>query len=86
MDNIAMKHGGIAEVIVTNNRDKPVFVFVYDLGPSWQVEQMFGGPYYLAYPESSKKQTFKVTVPKSVKDQGYETCVDTLKVIAANIL
>ena len=83
MDNIAMKHNTTAEVVVTNNRDKPVFVFVYDLGPSWQVEQIFGGSCYLVYEESFKKP-FKMTVPELVRDQGYETCVDILKVIVTS--
>ena len=83
-DNISMKNGTIAEVIVTNRGDKPVYFYIYDLGPNWQVEQMFRGSYNLLNPNRTERKKFRMTMPKSIKDQGFETCVDVLKVIVTS--
>ena len=83
MAKIAVKHGTIAEVVVANKGDEPVFVFAYDLGPSWQVERVFRGSYYIVQSKDTRKRRLKMTMAESVEDQG-KTCVDILKIIVTS--
>ncbi|KIN08949.1 hypothetical protein OIDMADRAFT_100465 [Oidiodendron maius Zn] len=84
---IEVKHGAIAELIVTNRGETPFYAFVYNLGPSWQVENVYQGTYIVVTPRNdgerfigTTRKSLRMKVPERVKEQGYRSCDDIVKV------
>ncbi|KAF4983465.1 hypothetical protein FZEAL_1194 [Fusarium zealandicum] len=75
------------ELQVRNRGHKFLYVFVYDMGPFWQIEDIFCGGYEsLSPPNSSKgfsgvyKKKMRTTVPQQMREKGSQQCDDILKV------
>ena len=84
---IEVKHGAIAELVVTNRGGKAFYAFVYNLGPSWQVENVYQGTYIVVTPRKdgerfigTTRKSLRMKVPDRVKEQGYRSCDDIVKV------
>ena len=84
---LEMKHGAIAELVIKNRGEKVLYAFVYDLGPSWQVENINRGTYIVATPRNdgerftgTRRIKLQMRVPDKMKEQGYHSCRDIVKV------
>ncbi|KAL8800740.1 MAG: hypothetical protein Q9182_004945 [Xanthomendoza sp. 2 TL-2023] len=87
-EQIEVQHGNIVELVMKNAGDTAIYVYVYNLGPLWQVKGMS----YEVIPErnhdgdlkfigiSSKK--IKMTVPPAMS--GYGSCEDIIKVFVTS--
>jgi hypothetical protein len=70
-------------------REEQSFLFVYDLGPYWQVENIFRGTYAVITPKTDNcdgapgKWTHKIRmkIPEQMKKKGYRWCDDIVKVL-----
>ena len=83
-----MQHGNIVELVMKNAGETALYVYVYNLGPLWQVKGMS----YEVIPErnynhdlkftgiSSKK--IKMTVPPAMTGNG--SCEDIIKVFVTS--
>ena len=84
---IEVQHDSRAELVVENLGDKVLYVSVYDLGPCWQVENIYRGTYAVITPQSDLKR-FKGTmskklcmkVPDRIKEEGHSSCEDIIKI------
>jgi Caspase domain len=90
-DQLEVKHGTIAELVVKNWGEKALYVFAYDLGPSWQVENVIQGTYVAIPPLndggraiSMKRVKLQMKVPNQMKAQGYRSCEDIVKVFVTS--
>jgi hypothetical protein len=85
---LEVKHGTIAELTVENRGEKALYAFVYDLGPSWQVENVYQGTYSVIPPSNdgerfigTRRIKLQMRVPDKMKEQGHRLCEDILKVL-----
>ncbi|KAF8852182.1 hypothetical protein BDZ45DRAFT_659532 [Acephala macrosclerotiorum] len=84
---LGIKHGAIAELVIKNRGEKVLYAFVYDLGPSWQVENINRGTYIVATPRNdgerftgTRRIKLQMRVPDRMQEQGYRSCRDIVKV------
>lgn len=86
-----MEHNIIVELVVKNQGDKDLYVFVYDLGPNWQVENANHETYIVVTPRNDGKQdkrTWKkliMMLPDNMREKGHRSCKDILKVFKRNV-
>ncbi|KAL5319063.1 hypothetical protein ACEPPN_014133 [Leptodophora sp. 'Broadleaf-Isolate-01'] len=88
---LGLKHGAIAELVIKNRGEKVLYAFVYNLGPSWQVENINRGTYIIATPRndrerftSTKRIKLQMRVPDKLKEQGHRSCGDIVKVFISS--
>lgn len=88
---IEVKHGAIAELFVRNRGEKVLYAFVYDLGPSWQVENVYQGTYIVVTPRNdgerfidTRRTKIRMRLPDKMKGQGHHSCEDIVKVIVTS--
>jgi hypothetical protein len=85
-----MEHETKAELVVENQCDKDLFVFIYDLGPSWQVKNTNYGTYIVVTPRNNgernkpTRKKLKMTIPDQKREKGYRSCKDILKVFVTS--
>jgi Caspase domain len=90
-----VKHNDRLSLKVQNNSDKPLYLYIYDLGPSWQIDGLIcndgGGDYKVVLPKNEmkgntgqEKMVLQMTVPESFRDRGEHKCEDILKVFITN--
>lgn len=60
-----VEHEATAYLVVENHGDKALYVILYDLGPSWQVENIYKGASVVVEPRSERK-SFKGTIEKKL--------------------
>lgn len=84
---IEMQHSSQAELVVENRGSINLYVSVYDLGPCWQVENVHRGTYAVVTPQSGRSgskgtmsKKLRMMVPNQVKEKGYSSCEDILKI------
>lgn len=84
---ITVVDNGILLLKVQNNSEHCLYVHVYDMGPSWQVENLMKAEYLSLPPKNepnglsgriSKK--LSMTIPDSLKKLGLRECEDIIKV------
>ncbi|RGP72140.1 peptidase caspase domain [Fusarium longipes] len=87
---IEARHKSPIKVIVTNNGDADIFAHIYNLGPSGQVKNIFGGTYVCIPARGHGSDTREVTctgtyeakikmaVPLFLQEDG--SCMDIIKV------
>jgi hypothetical protein len=84
-------HEDIIKLIVRKTGDDPLYVHIYNLGPSWQIDGLIdndgGGDYTIILPKTkldflSGYEEFEIemTVPQFLVDKGQNHCEDILKV------
>lgn len=76
------------ELEVLNKTDCDAYLHIYDLGPSWQVENALRGNHVVVPArcvrdrvEGVWRKRFKTTVPPEIIDKGIQQCRDIMKVI-----
>jgi hypothetical protein len=86
---IEMEHNAIAELIVENKGDKDLFIFVYDLGPCWQVANAYRGTTIVVRPQNNGRnkpirKKLKMMIPDRMRERGHTSCKDILKVFVTS--
>ncbi|KAM0345624.1 hypothetical protein ACHAPU_006277 [Fusarium lateritium] len=81
----------IFELWVQNNGGKNLYVYIYDLGPLWQIDGIYHGSYSGVPPKSlAPRRTGRfsmklgTSVPKELIEMGIQYCHDTLKVLVTS--
>ena len=79
------------ELQVKNKGNKNLYVYVYNLGPCWQVQNIYRGSYEVIPPRNnanSFKGTFlkklKTIIPPEMKEKGHRQCQDIIKVFVTS--
>ncbi|KAK0113059.1 hypothetical protein ONS95_014765 [Cadophora gregata] len=87
---IEMEDDTTADLIIENKGDEDLYISVYDLGPCWQVQNPFRGTNIVVRPQSNGKQNkpirkkIMMTIPKRMREKGYCSCKDILKIFATS--
>ncbi|KAI8629556.1 hypothetical protein F5Y19DRAFT_85859 [Xylariaceae sp. FL1651] len=88
---VEVADGTTAQLVVRNTGSQPLYVSIYNLGPSWQVENIFKGTYAVVLPKDETRyisgvfqKTLCMTVPKQMKERGYNSCDDTVKILVTS--
>jgi hypothetical protein len=85
-----VKHNDELNFTIQNTNDKPLYLHIYNLGPSWQINGLIpndgGGDYKVVLPKNNmnghtgeKKITLQMTVPEPFRDRGEHVCEDIVK-------
>ncbi|KAL2824347.1 hypothetical protein BDW59DRAFT_162450 [Aspergillus cavernicola] len=84
---IELQHGCKLQLVLENCSDKPLYFFIYDLGPRWQVQNMKRGTYIVTWPlkdgEPAKhiaRKTVCMEIPNQMIGEGHSLCMDVIKV------
>ncbi|KAK2037007.1 caspase domain-containing protein [Colletotrichum somersetense] len=85
--SIQVDHNSMVSLIVENEGERELYVYIYDMGPEWQVENILQGNHdvlpprhkYQA-PDRPAKKTWKLMmeVPDEMKEKGQHNCSDTI--------
>jgi hypothetical protein len=86
-----IKHNDKLSLVVQNAGDKPLYLHIYNLGPSWQINGLIcddgGGDYKVVLPKDDMKghtgkeeMTLQMTVPETFRDRGQYQCEDIVKI------
>lgn len=77
----------MAELVIQNRRANVLYVFVYDLGPLWQVDNVYHGTYAVVTPRNdgerfigTRRIKLRMRLPEKMREQGYHSCEDIIKV------
>lgn len=84
---IKVNHNDIIVLEVQNKGKTPLYLYVYNLGHGWEIEDLFYGAYdtipardsTLGFPGLTRKK-LKMTVPSDMLAKGYEECEDVIKI------
>ncbi|KAF7555540.1 hypothetical protein G7Z17_g2081 [Cylindrodendrum hubeiense] len=84
---VEVEQGDIFELEISNKGKQGLYVFLYNMGPNWQVEDIYRGTYEVIPPQNQEKRfmgTFrkklKTIVPPSMREEGHDQCDDIIKV------
>jgi hypothetical protein len=83
---IELKHNSTAELVLHNYGSTALYLFVYNLGPSWQVENLHCGTYIVVEApkngrrEQSARKKVQMEIPDEMVQKGLRSCKDILKV------
>ncbi|CAJ0551530.1 Ff.00g114600.m01.CDS01 [Fusarium sp. VM40] len=79
------------ELCLQNKGNKYLYLYIFDLGPLWQVEGIYHGTYAVVPPKSLKprrpgrfSKKLGTSVPKELRERGIQQCDDTLKVLVTS--
>lgn len=83
--------GYMFEVKVENRGTKDLYLHVFDLGPSWQIENILRGSFETLPPVDESRgfsgrfsKKLRTEVPNEIRDRGFRTCDDVLKVLVTS--
>jgi hypothetical protein len=85
-----MKHNAIAYLVMKNHGDKDIYVFIFDLGPYWQVENANHGTYTVITPQKNgerdkgTRKKLRMVIPDQMREKGHRSCTDILKVFVTS--
>jgi hypothetical protein len=75
------------ELEIKNKGQAPIYVHVFDMGPLWQVDNIFGGDYEVIPPKDlangctgEETLTLTMSIPKQLRDAGTNVCEDIIKI------
>ena len=74
---IEMQHGSQAELVIRNRGSITLYIFIYDLGSCWQVENAVVTPQ--SGRSGPKGTKLRMMVPNQIKEKGYSSCEDILR-------
>jgi hypothetical protein len=82
----------IFELKLQNTGSKVLYLYILDLGPLWQIEDIYCGSYALIPPCNQNEEfmkgrftkKFRPMVPDELRQQTMKECHDTLKVLATS--
>ncbi|KAF4423138.1 caspase [Fusarium acutatum] len=80
------------ELELHNRGTKVLYLYILDLGPLWQIEDIYCGSYAVVPPYNQNERfmtgkftkKFRTMVPDELKKRGVEECSDTLKVLVTS--
>ncbi|RKL17078.1 hypothetical protein BFJ70_g14760 [Fusarium oxysporum] len=80
------------ELKLQNHGTKDLYLYILDLGPLWQIEDIYCGSYAVIPPSNKNERfmtghftkKFRTMVPDELRQQGIEECSDTLKVLVTS--
>jgi hypothetical protein len=80
------------ELKLQNHGTKILYLHILDLGPLWQIEDIYCGSYAVVPPYNQNERfmtghfikKFRTMVPDELRKQGIEECSDTLKVLVTS--
>jgi hypothetical protein len=88
---IEVEHDVKFEVAVENKGNKELYVYVYDMGPCWQIKNILKGTYEVIPPQDSTlgftgkfKKKIKMMVPSEMREEGLRQCEDIIKVFVTS--
>jgi hypothetical protein len=90
-----VKHGDALHLTVQNLCDRPLYMAIFDFGPSWQIASLIsddGGGDYISIPSANKETLFPgretigwaMEVPDLFQQRGQDQCEDIIKVFLTN--
>jgi hypothetical protein len=93
-DILNVSHEDELSLTVQNFGDKPLYVAIFDLGPSWQIASLTcedGGGEYMVVPSKNDRGDagkieveWEMIVPDSFRKRGQEQCEDVIKVFVTS--
>jgi hypothetical protein len=89
-DSIEMEHNTIAELVLENQDEKYLYLFIYDLGPCWQVENVNRGTYIVVPPRIDgqrarpTRKRLRMRIPDEMREKGHSSCKDILKIFVTS--
>ena len=79
------------ELQVENKGSKDLYVYVYDMGPCWQVQNIFHGSYEVIPPLNAAtsfrgmfQKRLKTIIPSEMREKGHLQCQDIVKVLVTS--
>ena len=88
---IELEHCDMVELVVENKGDQILYLFVYEMGPSWEIESVLRGSYEVIPPRQVErgfrgrsKRKLKMTVSEELRKLGYSECEDLVKVFVTS--
>ncbi|KAF5534791.1 caspase [Fusarium napiforme] len=80
------------ELKLQNTGSKVLYLYILDLGPLWQIEEIYCGSYAVIPPYNQNERfmtgrftkKFRTMVPDELRQQSIEECHDTLKVLVTS--
>ena len=86
-DVLEVKHGEELLLVVQNKGDRPLYLHIYDLKPSWQIQNILKGEYVTLLPKNPRgsfsgvdKKRLKMTVPEFLTNRGHLWSEDVIKI------
>ncbi|KAF4343932.1 caspase [Fusarium beomiforme] len=84
--------GAMFELNLQNHSTKVLYLYILDLGPFWQVDDIYCGSYAVVPPYNPNERymtgqftkKFRTMVPDELRKKGIEECYDTLKVLVTS--
>lgn len=83
--------GYMFELNVENRGTNDLYLHVFDLGPSWQIENILRGSFETLPPVDQSRgfsgrfsKKLRTEVPNEIRDRGFRTCDDVLKVLVTS--
>ncbi|KAF4439493.1 Pfs domain-containing protein [Fusarium austroafricanum] len=74
-----------------NNSTKACYLYIFDLGPLWKIENVIRGSYEVVPPSNPREgftgqytKKFRTMVPPEMREKGVEQCDDILKVLVTS--
>jgi hypothetical protein len=84
---VELEDGGEMRLVVENKGTKPLYLFVYNLGPCWEIENILKASYEVIPPKLPElsfrgvtRKKIKMKVPEELRNEGYRECDDMIKV------
>ncbi|KAH8765338.1 putative caspase [Diaporthe sp. PMI_573] len=86
-----VKHNDRLELTVTNKGNDRLYLYIFDMGPYWQVENILRGGYEVIPPtqreegfEGTCRKKLKMVVPSKIRERGQRWCEDIIKVFVTS--
>ncbi|WAO86065.1 Hypothetical protein NCS54_00332100 [Fusarium falciforme] len=83
--------GYMFELKVENRGTKDLYLHVFDLGPSWQIENILRGSFETLPPVDQSRgfsgrfsKKLRTAVPNEIRDRGFRTYDDVLKILVTS--
>ncbi|CAH0056229.1 unnamed protein product [Clonostachys solani] len=82
------------DIRLRNNGSSDLFVYIYNVGPQWEVEHIHHATFEILFSESKRvanggfqrcmSKKLRTTVPDAIRKSGQQFCDDTIKVIVTS--
>jgi Caspase domain len=86
-----VEHGDKLELVVENRGDKELYLYIYDMGPCWQIENILRGSYEVIPLQKNgkgftglSKKKLQMMVPPEMREKGQRQCEDIIKVFVTS--
>ncbi|KAM7210103.1 Caspase domain containing protein [Rhypophila decipiens] len=92
--NFDVKHGGVWGFDIENSGTATLYVFVFDLGPSWSVTNIYEeakkGEFVVVAPRGGlntgkKRVRMRMEIPSDLQGRGYRQCEDVIKIFVTTV-